>query len=300
MKLSEAADLFYLSMRTVRAPSTILWYEKKLNSLIDFLRDPELEAVDQFGLERFRASLDRPSLALGRGGNVSRYTVHGYVRAIKRFFTWARFRRLIKDSPAEFLEKPRLPKQPRKGISSADAEKMLAIAEQESRRDYAMLMFLRDTGCRAGGIYNLKTSDLDIDHNVAIVHEKGDKERAVFYSSETALALARYKAWRDNPQGLPEFFLSEDNRHNALGYCGVYETIRRLAKKANVTGKVSPHEWRHAAVRSWLKAGMNLKTASEIAGHASEKVTGDIYGTLDEQELHALYDQTIQRIRANR
>lgn len=284
-------------MQTVRSSATITWYRKKLDSLIDFLSDPELDSVDQFALEKFRASLDRPSLAKGRGGNVSRYTVHGYVRAIKRFFNWCRFRRIITANPAEGLEKPRLPKQPRKGISPEDAEKMLAIAEQESRRDYAMLMFLRDTGCRAGGIYNLMTADLDIDHNIATVHEKGDKERIVFYTSETALALARYKLWRENPQDLPQFFLTEDHKHTALSYFGVYETFRRLAKKAGVTGKTSPHEWRHAAIRSWLKAGMNLKTASEIAGHTSEKVTGDIYGTLDEKELHILYNETIQRIR---
>lgn len=296
MKLSEAAAMFYLSMQTVRSEATIVWYRKKIDSLVEFLSDPELDAIDLYMLERFRASLDRPSQALGRGGKVSRYTVHGYVRAFRRFFSWCRFRRMIKESPAEFLEKPRLPKQPRKGISPESADKMLAIAEEDSRRDYAMLMFFRDTGCRAGGVYNLLTADLDIDHNIATVHEKGDKERIVFYTADTALALARYKLWRENPKDLPQFFLSEDNRHNAINYKGIYQVFRRLAIKAGIKEKFSPHEWRHAAIRSWLKAGMNLKTASEIAGHTSEKVTGDIYGTLDEIELHALYDQTQLRI----
>ena len=292
MKLSEAVSLFYLSMQTVRSAATIVWYRKKLDSLVDFLSDPELTSIDQFALEKFRASLDRPSLAKGRGGKVSRYTVHGYVRAIKRFFNWCRFRRLISENPAEFLEKPRLPKQPRKGISAEDAERMLAIAEAESRRDYAMLLFFRDTGCRAEGVYHLLTEDLDIDHNIATVHEKGEKDRVVFYTAKTALALARYKNWRENPKGLPQFFLSENNRFNAMNYKGVYEVFRRLAKKAGVSGSFSPHQWRHAAARSWIRAGMNLKVVSEILGHSGVEVTGDIYGTSNENELHALYDQT--------
>ncbi len=303
MKLSEAADLFYLSMRTVRSSATIEWYEKKLNSLIDFLSDPDLDAIDLFALENFRASLDRPSLAKGRGGIVSCYTVHGYVRAIKRFFTWCRFRRLIKDSPAEFLEKPKLPKQPRKGIRAEDAEKMLQIAAEESKRDYAMLLFFRDTGCRAGGVYNLMTRDLDIEHNIATIHEKGDKERIVFYTAETAYALTTYMIWRENPLDLPNFFLANGgNGHHqtALNYEGVYRIFRRLARKAGIEDKFSPHQWRHAAIRSWLKAGMNLKSASEIAGHSSEKVTGDIYGTLNEDELHALYNRTLAVIEASR
>ena len=297
MKLSEAAEIFYISMATVRAPATIDWYQKKIESLISFLGDPDAGTVDQLALERFRASLDRPTHAAGRSGNVSKYTIHGYVRAVRRFFSFLRYRRIIKENPAEFLEKPRLPKQPRKGITPDDAEKMLKIAEEESRRDYAMLLFFRDTGCRAGGVYTLLSSDLDIDHNVAIVHEKGDKERAVFFTAETALALARYKLWRDNPENHPQFFLSEDAHRRPLSYKGIYQIFRRLALKAGVGGNYSPHQWRHAAVRSWLKAGMNLKSASEIAGHSSEKVTGDIYGTLNEEELHALYDETILRIR---
>ena len=300
MKLSEAAALFFTSMKTVRAPATIDWYAKKINSLIVFLSDPEIDSIDLFALERFRSSLDRPSAAKGRAGKVSAYTVHGYVRAIRRFFIWCYYRHLISVSPAEFLEKPKLPKQPRKGITPEDAERMLSIAEQTSRRDFAILMFLRDTGCRAGGIYNLLTADLDIDHNVATVHEKGDKERIVFYTADTAFALARYKLWRENPLDLPQFFLSESghgHKNTAMTYKGVYEIFRRLAQKAGIKEKFSPHQWRHAAIRSWLKAGMNLKSASEIAGHSSEKVTGDIYGTLDELELHALYDQTQARIR---
>lgn len=300
MKLSEAAGYFYVSMITVRADTTIVWYRKKIDSLISFLNDPDIADVTEWDLERFRASLDRPSAALGRKGKVSIYTVHGYVRAIKRFFNYARFRRLIKENPAEFLEKPRLPKQPRKGISLDDSERMLEIAEIESRRDYAMLMFFRDTGCRAGGVYNLLTEDIDIEHNVAVVREKGDKIRTVFFTSSTALALARYKLWRENPSDHPQFFLSEDRKHNPISYKGVYQVFRRLAKKAGIKSKFSPHEWRHAAIRSWLKAGMNLKSASELAGHSGEQVTGDIYGTLDEAELHTLYDTTMSRVHHER
>ena len=297
MKLSEAADLFYLSMKTVRSPETILWYRKKLDPFVEFSGNVDIKDVDLFFLERFRSTLDRPSAALGRKGKVSDYTIHGYVRALKRFFNWCRFRKLIRDNPAEYLEKPSLPKQPRKGILPDDADKMLRIAYEDSKRDYAMLMFFRDTGCRAGGVYNLKTSDLDIEHNIATVHEKGDKERIVFYTAETAYALETYLIWRENPRRLPQFFLSEDNKHNAISYKGIYGIFRRLAIKAGVEEKFSPHQWRHAAIRSWLKAGLNLKSASEIAGHSSEKVTGDIYGTLDEVELHDLYDKTVARIR---
>lgn len=294
MKLSEAAEMFYISMTGVKAASTVNWYKKNLTALIEYLEDPDLDQIDLFALERFRASLDRPSKANGRKGNLSSYTIHAHVRAQKRFFNFLYRRRIIPNNPADLLEKPILPKQPRKGITPQAADKMLE-ASKRSCRDYAVLLFIRDTGCRAGGVYNLLTDNLDIVHNKAIVREKGDKERTVFFTSETALALAMYSSVRQNPLNEENFFLSE-TMHTPLTYYGVYQIFRRLAAQAKVKGKFSPHQWRHAAIRSWLQAGLNLKSASEIAGHSSEKVTGDIYGTLNEYELHHLYDQTVKKI----
>ena len=294
MKLSEAVESFRISMVGVKADSTIKWYLTKLNSLIAFLQDPDISQVELFDLECFRASLNRPSKAKGRKGKISVYTIHANVRAIKRFFNFCRKRKFITISPAEDLEKPRLPKQPRKGITPQAADKMLK-ASKKNCRDYAMLLFFRDTGCRAGGVYNLLTHNLDILHNKALIREKGDKERTVFFTSEAALALAMYASARKNPHEEEHFFLNEQF-HTPLTYFGVYRVFSRLAKEAKIKTKFSPHEWRHAAIRSWLQAGLNLKSASEIAGHSSEKVTGDIYGTLEEEELHKLYNQTIQKL----
>lgn len=166
-------------------------------------------------------------------------------------------------------------------------------------RNYAILLFMRDTGCRAGGVYNLLTENLDIFHNKAIIKEKGDKEKTVFFTPETAFAFMIYSSVRENPCNSDHYFLNE-NTYGPISYDCLYKMFRKLAAKANVKFKFSPHQWRHAAVRSWLINGMNLKTASEIAGHSSEKVTGDIYGTLDENELQQLYNKTQYNIIHNR
>lgn len=295
MKLSEAAELFYTSMSTVRADTTIEWYRKRIDPMVTFLENKEIGTIDLFDLERFRGSLNRPSNARGRDGKVSVYSVHGYVRAVKRFFSYLRKVHLISYDPAVDLEKPKLPKQPRKGIAPENSQKMLKES-MVNPRDYAILLFVRDTGCRAGGIYNLLSSNLDIKHNKAVIREKGEKERTVFFTTETALALVIYSTVRKNPLDEEHYFLS-DRTGKPLTYTGVYQIFRRLAKKTNVKLKFSPHQWRHAAIRSWLQHGMNLKSASEIAGHSSEQVTGDIYGTLDELELQTLYNRTVHNLR---
>ena len=294
MKISEAVELFYTSMTTVKSDATIDWYRKKLNPLIDFFGEKEVETIDLFDLEKFRETLNRPSRAPGRDGKISVYTIHGHVRAQRRFFGFLRKRKIITEDPAEDLEKPRLPKQPRKGIAPENAKKMVK-ASKVNPRDYAILLFARDTACRAGGIYNLLTANLDLKHNKAIIREKGEKERVVFFTSETTLALVMYNAIRQNPNQEEHFFLNE-RTHKPLTYAGVYQIFKRNAERTNVKAKYSPHHWRHAAARSWIQAGMNLKIVSEILGHESEQVTGDIYGTSNELELQSVYNQITIKI----
>lgn len=294
MKINTAAELFYTSMVTVKSEATIKWYRKKINSLIQYFSGRAVEDIDLFDLEDFRKSLDRDSQAPGRIGKVSAYTIHGYIRAIKTFFHFLCKRKIIRSDPTEDLEKPKLPKQQRKGVSAENAEKMID-ASMINPRDYAILLFTRDTGCRAGGIYNLLTENLDLLHNKAIICEKGDKERVVFFTPETSWALVMYSSLRENPNQEKHFFLA-DRTHKPLTYAGVYQIYKRLAKQCKIKSKFSPHQWRHATIRSWLMAGMNLKSASEIAGHTTEKITGDIYGTLNEMELHTIYDQIMSRL----
>jgi len=294
MKLSIAATLFYNSMITVKKESTIQWYHKKIDPLIVFLEDKDVETVDLFDLENFRATLYRDSKAPGRSGKVTDYTVHGYIRAIRTFFNFLRKRKLIRDDPSEDLQKPRLPKQPRKGIAPESATKMINTSKANTR-DYAMLLFFRDTACRAGGVYNLLTSNLDLRNNRAVIREKGDKERTVFFTPVTTWALVMYAAERTNPKNDEHFFLNE-HTHEGLTYAGVYQIFHRLAKELKIKNKFSPHEWRHAAARAWIDVGMNLKTVSEILGHSTVKITGDIYGTLSDSELQTIYNRAMNCI----
>lgn len=293
MNLEKAADLFYTSMATVKSDSTIVWYRKKLAPLIEFFKEKNVEEIDLFDLEKFRETLNRESRAPGRTGKVTAYTVHGYIRAIKTFFNFLKKRKIISDNPAEDLEKPRLPKQPRKGIAPESAQKMINVSKINPR-DYAILLFTRDTGCRAGGVYNLLTRNIDLKHNKAIVREKGDKERTVFFTSETTLAMVLYSSIRENPSQDEHFFLS--NAGQPLTYTGVYQIFRRIAQKSHIRAYYSPHQWRHGIARAWIQHDMNLKITSEILGHSTEKVTGDIYGTSNEHELQETYNRIMVEV----
>lgn len=62
------------------------------------------------------------------------------------------------------------------------------------------------------------------------------------------------------------------------------------ARKAGLAG-VGLHTLRHTAASTMLEAGVPLRTVSEILGHASIQVTGDIYGHVSTEGARSAIDR---------
>lgn len=297
MNLSDGLETYLQSIQGVLAPATVVWYRRRLPSLLTFLGDMELSSITLDQLRAWRGSLASRTSRWGGGsshpavdGGLSAFTLHQYVRGAKRFFKFLEEEDRLQVSPARRLELPPLPKQYRRGLSTVDRDKILAVAEKAGPRELAICLFLADTACRVGGLAGLQVDDLDMEHYQAVLREKGrggsGKARPVFYLERTRRALEAYLEIRPhvshdrvlcNLQGAP------------LGPGGIYQVLKRLAKTAGVARGWNPHNWRHAAIRAMLANGMSLPAVSQIAGHSSVKTTGDIYGIFDERELAEMH-----------
>lgn len=114
---------------------------------------------------------------------------------------------------------------------------------EANTRDRAILAFLLDTGCRAGGVVALKIADVDLVEKRAFVTEKGDKTRVVIFTSFTADCL---RAWLEERQsGAPTFFHSRTLE--PLTPSGLYQVLRRLGQQARVKGRF------HTFAREYLR-----------------------------------------------
>jgi len=305
MRLSEALEIFYLSMDGVVSPATILFYENRLPSLIKLLGDKEISEVSLDDLRLWRSKLSKREVKYEGHkyhpevqGKLSPYTIRQYVRCAKRFFKWLHEDGKLDQNPAFRLKMPPKPDTARKGISKTNLFKIIAAAEESCVRDLAIVLFLADTGCRVGGLANLKIENIDLQNNRAIVFEKGKggnaKKRVVFYGEKTAYALSSYLTQRPPDEfihkGDVEYLLlcaiKKGGAYHKLSEEGIYRMLMRLAKKWGIESGFNPHNFRHGAIRGWLANGMPLSLASQLAGHSSVTVTADIYGTANEDELY--------------
>ena len=286
MRLSEALADFMLATAGELSPETQRWYRHRIESLVKYLADPPLDEIAPRDLWRWRAYL------LGQDG-VPCYpyapsTVNGFIRAIRRFFGWLLHVGLLEANPARELKFVREPDQDPKAISDEDFLKLLEAA-RENARDYAIIAFLGDTGCRAGGLVSLTLERLDLDGMYAIVEEKhrgGSRTRVVYFSEFTRDALQRWLEVRPNVEN-DYVFLSV--RGTPLTVSGLYQMLERRAKRAGVKGRFNPHAFRHAFARTLLKQGASLDTVSKLMGHSSVEVTSRFYARWAQNELAEMH-----------
>jgi site-specific recombinase XerD len=278
MQLRAAIKLFLLSYRGSKSPETEKWYRRKLADMAGFLGDHmDIGRVTIHDLREWRAGLS------GRG--YSDHTLHGYVRAARHFFRWLEDEEILDHDPAHRLELPRLPKGGVRGIPHDDLVKILAAASG-SPRDLALCWFLYSTGCRVGGLCDLRLGDLCLDAGRAYVREKNKKARTVFLVPQAIEAMRAYLAVRP----------AKPDDHVFLGLRGplltggVYQVLERLASAAGVEHGWNPHAWRHTRAREF-QAELGLGIVSQLMGHASEQITADIYGRLSDDELQRLFSR---------
>ena len=122
-----------------------------------------------------------------------------------------------------------------------------------------------------------------------MVTEKGDQTRVVFFTARTARALADWLGARSRDAG-PWVFVSLRDPSKALSARGISHMLRRRGKQAGVKGPVNPHAFRHFFAISWLMAGGDLATLSNILGHSDVSVTVEYYARFNVRELQQKHD----------
>lgn len=306
VRLNEAINLFMASKYGVVSKSYIKFMEDRFKKLVNYFGDIPINDITINNLRAWRATLfdldilykDHPTRE-PIPGNLSPWTIHQYIRVVKMFFRWLYLEGITSHNPGKRLEQVQLPSWEARGINKADRDRMLkAVKEQHdifaAARNYAIMLFIADTGCRRAGVAGLRMDDLYLDDNKAFIREKGrgglHKSRIVFFKDKTKKALNNWLKYRGKTDS--DFvFTSLLNHSKGIKPETINNIFKDTAKLAGVRKKFHPHQWRHGTIRAWLEAGMPLPTASQLAGHTTVKITGDIYGIVSESKLRSEHEK---------
>lgn len=293
--IESAFEEFLLDTRSRLSRNTTQWYRASLHDIVERLKGTPIDQVPSLVIRQYLTDL-RDAASHRRGaivvqGPITHESQRGRHRALKTFFNWCVIEYDL-DSKVNPMRKikalPPSGHEP-KAVNMADVRKVLAAIDDSSvgKRDRAVLYFMLDTGCRAGGIVSLTMDRLDMEHRRAIVIEKGDRARVVPFSD---LTLSMINDWLSvRPVDAQTLFCNCSTNPATNGSpitpIGLREVLRRLKAKAGIEGRFNPHSFRHGFAREFLTNGGSMPALQQMLGHSTSHVTMQFYARWDVNEL---------------
>lgn len=212
------------------------------------------------------------------------------ISSLKSFFNFLILEQEIKQSPALFLELPKLQRKLPDVLSIEEVNLMLAAIDRstpDGQRNLAMLETMYSSGLRVSELIQLKISNLYSEVGYIRVIGKGNKERLVPIGDDAVKYINIYK---DTVRvHMPvvkgqEDMLFLNKRGAALSRVMFFLIVKKLAAQAGIQKNVYPHTLRHSFATHLVENGADLRAVQEMLGHQSITTT-EIYTHLDKTFL---------------
>ncbi len=291
MKDPVAGFLRHLAVEKNASPHTVRSYR---TDLADFARF--LAGAERRDLARVDGRVVRAYLASLHARGLDAVTSARRLAALRSLYRFLVRRGELATSPARDVRGPRIPKKLVSFLPIDEAAQLVdgrALGGRGRDRDLAILELLYASGLRVSELTGLDVDDLDRAESTVRVVGKGRKERIVPFGSRAARALERCLARRERG---PLFVNARGGR---LSTRSVRVIVRRAARAAGITRRVSPHTLRHTFATHLLDAGADLRAIQELLGH-SRLSTTQRYTHVGADQLMRVYDGAHPRAHAAR
>lgn len=146
----------------------------------------------------------------------------------------------------------------------------------------AVVMLLYSTGLRVSELVRLRRDDLDAERGVVRVRAgKGAKDRYTLFSDRCARAVAHHMDYTDSDS--PWVFPGGGDRRH-LTTRSIQKTVARVARRAGLQKRVTPHVLRHSFATHLLEAGTDIRYIQKLLGHSSTRTT-EVYTHVSNRDL---------------
>jgi integrase len=245
----------------------------------------------------------------GKPGGLAPSTIQKYFHIISAMFTFAVDLGELKENPCSKVKPPKIPKRKPVSLDKDPAVELLAALKHESLKYKCITLIAATTGERRGEIIGIGDSTLDLDSCIidvsrAIRHAKG----RVFLKNPKTETSTRTVPF---PMGivplLKEMIAARDKQRGKCGdkWVDKVETQDReliendllftqwngkpmhpntvdtwwakFRERNNLPETLKFHGLRHTNITQLLKAGVDVGTVSNNAGHAKTSTTLDVY-----------------------
>ena len=279
-----------------------LWLEQGLakNSLDAYRRDMRL-----FATWLHARAPDRGLLGVGADDLAAYFaerhpdsrpsTANRRLSVLKRFYGLALRRNRIAVDPCLKMASARQPTRFVHTVNESQVEALLAAPDVSTPlglRERTMLELMYASGLRVSELVALKLVEVSLNDGVLRVTGKGSKTRLVPFGEEARRWIERYlkDARGIILNGQMDDALFVTSRGGPMTRQMFWILIKKHAKKAGITGPLSPHTLRHAFATHLLNHGADLRVVQLLLGHADISTT-QIYTHVARERLKRLHTE---------
>lgn len=166
-------------------------------------------------------------------------------------------------------------------------EEIKAIFDECSTIEERFIVgFLADTGCRVNELlrFNKSWDDGCVGKygtlTVPVQATSGEKPK-----TKKPKTIPISKRLRSCIDEFGEYGVKRTPQH-------IYNVVKRLAKKAGVTKKVTPHVFRHSFItRCYYKGGLKPEEIGALAGHRDGEMVGTVYLHIDSEKTRSKLEE---------
>ena len=299
MKFDNALQSFldHLTIERGLSSNSISAYRRDLAKFSDFLDKEKLdfERLSEDEIISFEVWL--------KGLGMAVTSINRNISALKSFYKYLA-QEFSTNNPVSAVLSSKVPRRLPKALTIKEITSLIDSTKREgdpiSLRNHAIIELLYGTGARVSEIVGIDINDFaqsDVEGNPITtlkLRGKGSKERIVPLGSFAKNALDEYLV-RIRPNLLSksksakvETALFLNQRGSRLSRQSAWQMISDAADSTGLSGKVSPHVFRHSYATHLLDGGADIRVVQELLGHASVTTT-QIYTLITIDKVREAY-----------
>ncbi len=224
--------------------------------------------TDPFAVER--AHIELYARTAEQEGK-ARSTIGRRLSTICGFYRYCEQERLSDRNPGAHVRRPKQDYESTTlGLDRNELGAFLVQAGLSGGRDHALASLLALNGLRISEALGADIDKLEVNrgHRTLFIHRKGYKTATIPLAPRTARALDLYIGERSSGP----IFLNDDGTERLDRHASA-RIVRRLAKRAGIDKRISPHSLRHSFITAALDAGVPLRDVQEAASHSDPRTT---------------------------
>jgi integrase/recombinase XerD len=172
----------------------------------------------------------------------------------------------------QVVERLPYPKRPKTLPNVLTMQEVLALFTAIKSPKYkAILAVAYGAGLRVSEVCALKPADIDSQRMLIHVRRgKGNKDRYVLLG-KTMLTLLREYYQTARRKG--DYLFPGQKPQNPITTSSIRQVLKKIAAKAGLSKKITPHTLRHSFATHLLETGYDLRVVQTLLGHASIQTT---------------------------